>query len=194
MNAVHLLLNWFFFQNLALVYGLGLVPALGGRQDYRFQAADFGFGVLFMTIAVFLSWGLNWLVVDLIGFGFLRTLVFVLVIASLVHVFNGLADRLSHKTAESLRIFTGPINASCAAMGLIVLLNGAGLGIVDLAIACLGAVLGFGAALALHSGIMRRMELEWLPRHFRGIPFALISLGLVSLVFMSISSLLLPGM
>jgi len=194
MSTVQLLLYYFFFQNLTLVFGLGLVPVLGGRQDYRFHKLDFWFAILFMAIAVMLTWGLNWLIVGLLGFGFLRTMLFVLVIALMIHAFDRLAGKLSQRTAESVRIMTGPINASCAVMGLVVLVSGGNLGLLDSLIAALGAVLGFGAALLMHSGIMRRMELEWLPRHFRGLPFALISLGLVSLVFMSISSLLVPGM
>lgn len=194
MSAVHILVSYFFFQNLALVYGLGLAPVLGSGQEYRFRWGDLGFAALFLGLALPLAWLANWVFVTLLGLGFLRTLLFALVILALVHALDLLAGRLGASRGESLRLFTGPVNASCLAMGLAVLVTGQRLGIVEALLATAAAVAGYGAALGLHGGIMRRMELEWLPRHFRGAPFALISLGLVALVFMSLSSLLLSGL
>ena len=193
MSTVYLILNFFFVQNLLLVFGLGLSPALKQGQAFRLKPAEFFASAVMMLLGVVIAWSLNLLLVNWLGLTYLRTLIFVLVLIILLYGTRAVAARFNSERQAALAAIIMPVNMSCAAMGLMVLCSAPGLGIVDALMAAIGGILGFGAAFFIYGEVLERMDLEWVPKPFRGLPMALICLGLIALVFLSISSLLLPG-
>jgi electron transport complex protein RnfA len=193
MNSIYLVLNFFFIQNLLLVFGLGMTPALRQGQAYRMRwGALLSMSVL-MLVACLAAWGLHALLVTWLGLSYLQTMSYVLVLVCLIYATRAVAKRSSAARQDDFQALVLPVNISSASLGLMVLVTGQGFGFLDALAASCGGILGYGLALFLYGEALQRMELEWIPKPFRGLPLALISLGLVSLVFMSVSALLLPG-
>jgi electron transport complex protein RnfA len=193
MSLVFVALNYFFMQNLLLTYGFGFGRHLKKKKDFRFKPAQFAVNSLLLLLSVSLAWGLNQLFVVMLGLVYLRTMLFVLVLVALVYATRTIAGRHGGEMADFLNVVF-PANLLSVAMGLMVLSTGEGNGAAEALAAAVGGILGYGAASFLYGEVMARMDLEWVPRAFRGLPLGLVSLGLVSLVFMAVSALLLPGM
>jgi electron transport complex protein RnfA len=194
MKTVNLIVSFFFMQNLLVVYGLGLAPALRAGTAFRPRLGVFLSSALLMGIAVMAAWGLHALLVDLLGLAYLRTIAYVLVLVGLIFGTQAVAKRVSERNRGNFDALVKPVNISCATLGLMILVTGQDLGFPEALAAGCGGILGYGAGLFLYGEALQRMELEWIPKAFRGLPLALISLGLVSLVFMAVSALLLPGL
>ena len=194
MSTVYLMLSFFFVQNLLLVFGLGMTPAFREGMAFRWRTGSFLATALLMLVSAMAAWGLHALIVGYLGLQYLRTLVFVLVLVCLIYGTRGIAWRFSQTGTGNVDSIIMPVNTSSATLGLMILVSGQGLGAVEALAAACGGILGYGVALFLYSEVLRRMDLEWVPKPFRGLPLALISLGLIALIFMSVSALLLPGL
>ncbi len=193
MKLLGIFLDYFFLQNLVLVFGLGLTPALRRGQGFRLQRQEFLAGGSLMLVGVLVSWGLQAIFVGLLGLVYLRTMLLIITFLGVLYGLRILIGRLFNIGGGLDPALVLPVNISCAAMGLMVLCSNQGFGIVEVLVAALGGVLGYGAAFFLFGEVLGRMELEWVPKPFRGLPLALICLGFVALVFMAISVLLIPG-
>lgn len=175
--------------NFVLSRFLGLCPFFGVSRKLD-TAIGMSFAVTFvMTVAGIITWIIQYSVLNPFGLGYLQTIVFILVIASLVQFVEIVLEKISPALYNSLGIFLPLITTNCAILGAAILNIQEGFGFVQMLVFTIGSALGFGLALIVFSGIRERVELSDVPTHFRGMPIAFVTAGILALAFMGFSGL-----
>ena len=175
--------------NFVLTNFLGLCPFVGVSRRFE-AAAGMALATLFvLTLASGASWvAWHWLLEPL-GLGYLRTLVFILLIAAVVQATEMLVRASSPLLHELLGVFLPLITTNCAVLGVALINLERQHGFVESLVFGAAAAAGFGLALLAFAGLRERMESADLPAAFRGTPIALVTAGLMALAFMGFSGL-----
>jgi electron transport complex protein RnfA len=175
--------------NFVLTQFLGLCPFVGVSRRFE-AAAGMALATLFvLTLASGASWvAWHWLLEPL-GLGYLRTLVFILLIAAVVQATEMLVRASSPLLHELLGVFLPLITTNCAVLGVALVNLDRQHGFVESLVFGAAAAAGFALALLAFAGLRERMESADLPAAFRGTPIALVTAGLMALAFMGFSGL-----
>jgi electron transport complex protein RnfA len=175
--------------NVVLTGYLGLCPFVGVGRRLE-AAAGMAIATLFvLTLASGASWiAWHWLLEPL-GLGYLRTLVFILLIAALVQFSEMLVRSTSPLLHQLLGVFLPLITTNCAVLGVALINLDRGHGFLESLVFGAAAGAGFGAALIAFAGLRERLESADLPETFRGAPIALVTAGLMALAFMGFAGL-----
>jgi Na+-translocating ferredoxin:NAD+ oxidoreductase subunit A len=175
--------------NFVLTQFLGLCPFVGVSRRFE-AAAGMALATLFvLTLASGASWvAWHWLLEPL-GLGYLRTLVFILLVAAVVQATEMLVRASSPLLHELLGVFLPLITTNCAVLGVALVNLDRQHGFVESLVFGAAAAAGFGLALLAFAGLRERMESADLPAAFRGTPIALVTAGLMALAFMGFSGL-----
>jgi electron transport complex protein RnfA len=175
--------------NVVLTGYLGLCPFVGVGRRLE-AAAGMAIATLFvLTLASGASWiAWHWLLEPL-GLGYLRTLVFILLIAALVQFTEILVRSTSPLLHQLLGVFLPLITTNCAVLGVALINLDRGHGFLESLVFGAAAGAGFGAALIAFAGLRERLESADLPEAFRGAPIALVTAGLMALAFMGFAGL-----
>ncbi len=120
---------------------------------------------------------------------FLRTIAFILVIASLVQFVEMVIQKTSPALYKSLGIFLPLITTNCAILGVALLNIDENYGFIESVVHGIAAGVGFTLALVLMAGIREKLELADIPKPLQGIPIAFIVAGLMAIAFLGFSGL-----
>lgn len=120
---------------------------------------------------------------------FLRTLVFIVVIASLVQVVEITLQKLSPPLYQALGIYLPLITTNCAVMGVAVLNANNHRSVLNATIYGFCSAIGFSLALILFSSIREKLDLAKVPKPFEGTAIALITAGILAMGFFGFSGL-----
>jgi len=173
-----------FINNFVLSRFLGLCPFLGVSRNLS-SAFGMGMAVIFvMTIASFVTWPIYHLVLVPYDIVYLRTIAFILVIASLVQFVEMVMNKAAPALYQALGIFLPLITTNCAILGVAVLNIDDELTLTESLVQGFSAGIGFTLALVLMAGIRERLELGQIPESLRGVPIALVCAGLMSIAFL----------
>ncbi len=173
-----------FINNFVLSRFLGLCPFMGVSRNIS-SAIGMGMAVIFvMTIASLVTWPLYHLVLHTYDITYLRTIVFILVIASLVQFVEMALEKTAPALYQALGIFLPLITTNCAILGVAMLNIDDELSLIESLTQGFAAGVGFTLALVLMAGIRERLELARVPKIFEGVPIALICAGLMSIAFL----------
>lgn len=184
-----ILVGAIFVNNFVLARFLGICPFLGVSRSVE-TAAGMGMAVTFvMAAATAVTWLLQELVLGPFRIEYLQTIVFILVIASLVQLVEMVIQKVSPVLYQSLGIYLPLITTNCAVLGLAVLAVQKGYSFVESIIFAVGAALGFTLALILFAGLRERLEFAPVPASLRGAAIALVTAGLLSLAFMGFAGM-----
>jgi electron transport complex protein RnfA len=201
-----------FVNNFVLARFLGLCPFIGvsKRTD---AAVGMGLAVTFvMTLASVVTWliyrfllaagpGNLFALAGLIDettelTPVLKTISYILVIASLVQLVEMIIRKASPALYQSLGIYLPLITTNCAVLG-VALLNttdypgGAGqLPFLGAVVQGFCAGVGFTLVMLLMSAIRERLELARVPRAFQGLPIAFVCTGLMALAFLGFQGMI----
>jgi electron transport complex protein RnfA len=188
-HFVLLIISAVLVNNFVLARFLGICPFLGVSKKTE-TAIGMSMAVVFvMTIAALATWLLQTYILVPFGIEYLQTIVFILVIASLVQLVEMVIQKVSPVLYQALGIFLPLITTNCAVLGVAVLNIQKGHTFWEAIVFAFGASLGFGLALVLFAGIRERLELADVPKSLRGTAIALITAGLLSLAFMGFAGL-----
>ncbi|TET21243.1 electron transport complex subunit RsxA [candidate division TA06 bacterium B3_TA06] len=182
-----------FVNNIVLMRFLGLCPFFGVSTRLS-TAIGMSSAVLFvMTFATWITWGVYHLVLvpgSVIlggilpqGLVFLRTVSFILVIASLVQLVEMFLKKFVPVLYSALGIYLPLITTNCAILGVAFLVIDNKFGFLQGTIFAIGTALGFGLVMVLFAAIRERLELAPISKSFRGYPIAFIAAALVSIAF-----------
>jgi electron transport complex protein RnfA len=175
--------------NFVLTQFLGLCPFVGVSRRFE-AAAGMALATLFvLTLASGASYAVWHWILEPLGLGYLRTLVFILLIAAVVQVTEMLVRVSSPLLHELLGVFLPLITTNCAVLGVALLNLERQHGFVESLVFGAAAAAGFGLALLAFAGLRERLETADVPAAFRGTPLALITAGLMALAFMGFGGL-----
>lgn len=153
-------------------------------------AVGMGFAATFVLVmSSVITWFVNKLLV-VSGLEFLRTVSFILVIATFVQFIEFVIKKNSPALYEALGIYLPLITTNCIILGVAILNAQAKYGLLEAIFHALGAGLGFLLALVIFAGIRERLELYELPKPFEGLPIALILASIISMAFMGFQGLI----
>ena len=175
--------------NFVLMRFLGLCPFLGVSRRIKTAIGMSSAVVFVMTMASVVTWLIYHYVLVEYNLVYLRTVTFILVIASLVQLVELALQKLSPALYKALGIYLPLITTNCAVLGVSVLNIQKEYSLLATTIFGFGAALGFGLAMLLFSGLRERIDLCDTPLPFRGTAIALITAGLLSLAFMGFTGL-----
>ena len=184
-----------FINNFVLSRFLGLCPFFGVSKKLS-SAAGMGMAVIFvMAIASSFTWVIYHYVLEPYHLDYLRTIVFILVIAGLVQLVEMALQKYSPTLYEALGIFLPLITTNCAVLGVTIIntdLNQAtGMPYTFIESLWNGIMsgVGFSLALLLIAGIREKTEFAPVPRALEGLPIAFITAGLMALAFLGFAGL-----
>jgi len=193
-----------FINNFVLARFLGICPYIGVSKNMD-SALGMGMAVIFvMTLASMVTWLINQYMLKpttsnifyLIfsakqppDLTYLKTIAFILVIASLVQFVEMVVQKSSPTLYKSLGIYLPLITTNCSILGVALLNLDAGYNFIESIVNGFAAGLGFTIALILMAGIRERLELAPIPKPLKGIPIAFLMAGLMSIAFLGFSGL-----
>ena len=169
--------------NYVLSRFLGICPFLGVSKKLD-QATGMGIAVIFvMLVATAVTWPIQYYILDANGLGYMQTIVFILVIASLVQFIEIVLKKFIPALHKSLGVYLPLITTNCAVLGVTINNITDGYNFVESIVSALGCGLGFLLAMVLLSGLRSRIEESQIPPSFRGLPVTLIAASFLSLAF-----------
>ncbi|MFH1407368.1 MAG: RnfABCDGE type electron transport complex subunit A [Candidatus Omnitrophota bacterium] len=181
-----------FVKNFVLTRFLGLCSFIGISQEMK-SSFPLGIAVIFVsTCASTITWCIYRYLLLPFNIEFLRTISFILVIASFVQLVEMVILKTSPALYRALGIYLPLITVNCAVMGVAVLnseemfLAGRPIhGSFVLSLVqgfCVGV--GYMLAISLMAGMRERLAMANIPRSLRGAPIAFIIASLMSMSFM----------
>ncbi len=196
-KLLSVLLSAVLVNNFVLSKFMGICPFLGVSKKTD-SALGMGGAVIFvMTMAAAVTFPVyNYILVPL-QLDYLRTIVFILIIAMFVQLVELILKRFLPALGKSLGIYLPLITTNCAVLGVTILnadsyADSFLLSIVN----ALGGGIGFALALIIFSGVRERMEEADIPDFFKGLPATLVAASILSLAFSGFSGVvegLFPG-
>ncbi|MBQ7728698.1 MAG: RnfABCDGE type electron transport complex subunit A [Clostridia bacterium] len=175
--------------NVVLSQFLGLCPFLGVSGKIKTALGMSGAVVFVMALSSFVSAVIYELLLKPYDLGYLRTIVFILIIAALVQFVEMVLKKFIPALHQSLGVYLPLITTNCAVLGAALKNVQDGLNIGMSTLAGTGTAIGFGVAIIIMAGIREKIEGNDVPRAFRGLPLALMTAGLMAIAFMGFSAL-----
>lgn len=189
-TLIIILFSAIFVNNFVLSKFLGICPFLGVSKKLS-SAVGMSLAVTAVMVA---SSAVTWPIYTYLlkpKYEYLQTLVFILVIASLVQIVEIILKKFIPPLYKSLGIYLPLITTNCAVLGVALLNIQESYTFLESLINSLGAGLGFMLALVLFSGIREKLEKnEYIPKALRGLPIALIAASIVSVSFMGFAGVI----
>jgi electron transport complex protein RnfA len=173
-----------FVNNVVLVRYLGQCPFFGvsNRLD---TAIGMSMAVVFViTLASVVTWLVQHYILNPYGLGYLQTIAFILVIATLVQLVEMFLQKSVPALYRALGIFLPLITTNCAVMGVAVLNIQNDYSFVDTLVFAFSSSIGYGVALTLMTGIRERLNTAPVLSNLRGTPAAMITACMLALAFM----------
>jgi len=175
--------------NFVLSRFLGICPFLGVSKKTSTALGMSGAVVFVMTLAAAVTWLVQTYVLDKLGIGYMQTIAFILIIASLVQLVEIILKKFLPSLHAALGIFLPLITTNCAVLGMAVLSIQNKYTFVETVVFGFASSLGFALALVLFTGLREKIDRSNPPKAFKGVAIALITAALLSMAFMGFSGL-----
>ena len=171
--------------NILLAQFLGNCPFLGTSKKME-TAVGMSMAVVFVLVmAGVITWITNTYFLQKLGLEYLRTVAFILVIASLVQFVEMFLKKSIPGLYAGLGIFLPLITTNCAVMGACLININEEYTFIEALVASFSYAVGFGLALILFAGVRERILLARVPRPLQDTAIALVTAGVLSLTFMA---------
>lgn len=189
MKFIIILMTSVLVNNYVLVRFLGICPFLGVSKKLN-QAVGMGTAVTFvMLMATAVTYPVYEYLLLPNDMTYMRTIVFILVIAALVQLVEIILKKYIPSLHKSLGIYLPLITTNCAVLGVTINNINDGYGFAESMVSSLGCGLGFLLAMVLFAGVRARIEDAKPPECFKGLPITLISASIVALSFMGFAGI-----
>lgn len=176
--------------NVVLTQFLGLCPLMGASRRLD-TAVGLGLATLFvMTLASVTTFFVDHAILTPLGAGYLRTLVFIGLIAALVQASELAMKAYSPRLFEALGLYLPLITTNCAVLGVALLSARKESTLLETLFFSLGSSLGFILVLILFSGVRERIEIADVPKPFQGAAIGLITAGIAAIAFSGFSGMI----
>ncbi len=182
-SLILILMGGVLINNYVLQQFLGICPFLGVSKKVN-QASGMGMAVIFvMLFATAATWPIYNFVLVPLKIEYFQTIVFILVIATLVQFVEIILKRFIPSLHASLGIYLPLITTNCAVLGVTINNITAGYNFLESMISSLGVGLGFLLAMLLFAGVRSKLDDSNAPKCFRGLPVTLIAASIVAMAF-----------
>ncbi|MBT4163161.1 MAG: electron transport complex subunit RsxA [Gammaproteobacteria bacterium] len=188
-DVLLILLTTIFVNNFVMVQFLGLCPFMGASQRID-TAIGMSMATTFvLTLASAVSYLLDSYILIPFELEYLRIIVFIVLIASLVQFSQVIMRATQPLLHEALGLFVPLITTNCAVLGVALLNTQSGHNFAESVIYGFGAAVGFSGLLVVFAAIRERLNGAEIPAPFQGAAINMITAGILSLAFMGFTGL-----
>lgn len=196
-NILAITIGAILVNNFVLSKFLGICPFLGVSKKLETALGMSGAVIFVMTLASLVTSLIYKYVLSqtfiiggtAVSLTFLKILVFIVVIASLVQLVEIILQKFSPPLYQALGIFLPLITTNCAVLGAAELNVQAGRGVIESTVFGFCSALGFALALILFASLREKLDLAKVPAPLQGTAIGLITAGILAMVFMGFSGL-----
>ena len=176
-------LSSMLIDNVVLIQFLALCPFIGMTTDTG-KAMGMGIATSFvMVLATVATWPLYYSVLAPLGLTFLQTLVFILVIASLVQLVEFYLKKSAPALYSSMGVYLALITTNCAILAVTLNCISKEYNFAESIVYAVGSAAGFLMSMVLMSGIRQRIKIAPVPNFLKGTPVLFVAAGLLSMAF-----------
>lgn len=194
-----IIISAIFVNNILLSQFLGICPFLGVSNKLSTATGMSGAVCFVITLATIVTYLINKYLLLPFGLGFLQTIAFILVIAALVQIVEIVLKKISPSLYQALGIFLPLITTNCAVLGVAITVvtkeftyGGAEphlLNMGEAIVYALATSVGYGIAMILFAGLREHLAGNQVPEAFKGLPIALITVGIMAMAFLGFSGI-----
>jgi Na+-transporting NADH:ubiquinone oxidoreductase subunit E len=188
-----------FIENMALAFFLGMCTFLAISKKIE-AAVGLGIAVvvvLAITVPInnliytnlLREGALAWAGYPEVDLSFLGLLTYIGVIAALVQILEMVLDKYFQDLYNALGVFLPLITVNCAIMGASLFMVERDYNFGESVVYGLGAGVGWALAIVALAGIREKLKYSDVPEGLRGLGITFITVGLMSLGFMSFSGI-----
>lgn len=175
--------------NVVLSQFLGICSFLGVSKQIKTSASLGGAVIFVMAISSAVANLLYTFLLEPLHLEYLETIVFILVIATLVQMVEMFLKKVSPAIYQALGIYLPLITTNCAVLGVAITNVQNNYGFAESVAAGIGTAVGYTIAIVLLAGIRERIDESSIPAPFRGAPVVLLSAALMAIAFMGFGGL-----
>lgn len=176
--------------NVVLSQFLGICPFLGVSKKTETAAGMGGAVVFVITLSSFVTALIYKFILLPLDISYLQTIVFILVIASLVQFVEMFLKKNMPPLYESLGVYLPLITTNCAVLGVALTNVTKSYGILESVVNGFATAVGFLIAIVIMAGIREKIEYNDIPERFKGTAIVLITASLMSIAFMGFSGMI----
>lgn len=185
-----ILISSILINNFVMSRFLGICPFLGVSKRVE-TAVGMGAAVTFvMAMTSLITYIVQYAILVPLNIEYLQTIIFILVIASLVQFVEMVIQKTSPTLYQALGVYLPLITTNCAVLGVAIININDKYDLIQALFNGIGAALGFTLAIVLFAGIRERLELSDIPKPLKGFPIAFITAGLMSVAFLGFQGLI----
>ena len=189
-NLILLSLGSALINNVVLSQFLGLCPFLGVSKKVK-TALGMGGSVIFViTLSSLVTGVIYEQLLKRFDITYLKTIVFILVIAALVQFLEMFLKRYIPSLYKALGVYLPLITTNCAVLGVALTNVTKEYNLLEGTVNGFSTALGFAISIVILSGLRERMQYNDIPKPFKGMPIVLISAGLMAIAFCGFSGLI----
>lgn len=190
IDLLQLIIKSAIVDNVVFIQYLAICPFIGMTAETD-KATGMGIATSFVIIlATAVTWPIYKLVMIPLGLQFLQTLIFILVIASLVQLVEFFLKKSIPALYRSMGVYLALITTNCAVLGVTINCISKNYNYGESLVYALGSALGFLISMVVMSGVRSRLKIAKLPRSFQGTPVLYVAAGLLSLAFLGFKGLI----
>ena len=183
ITVLLLMLSSVLVQNFIFSKFYGICPFLG-VSDKPSTAMGMGLAVTFViTLASAATWAVYTFILEPFGLTFLKTIAFILIIASLVQFIEMFLKKFIPALYQALGIYLPLITTNCAVLSVALLNIQNEYNFVYSVAFGFSAAVGFLMAILIFAGVRSRLQFAEPPKAFRGMPIVLIAAALIAMAF-----------
>lgn len=201
MDFLMIVISSALISNVVLSRFLGICPFLGVSNKIE-NATGMGFSVMFVVfMSTIITFVINKYLLLKSGIfnadlTYLQTIVFILVIATLVQLVEMVLKKYVKSLYKALGVYLPLITTNCCVLGVSLTVAGDNIKYPTLQHAmcyAFGTSFGFFLAINLLASIREKIEYNDIPKSFKGKPIVLITACLMAIAFFGFSNLNFGG-
>lgn len=190
LDALKLFIKAAIIENVVFIQYLAICPFIGMTNDTQ-KASGMGLATTFVIIlATAVTWPLYHLVMVPLGLEFLQTLIFILVIASLVQLVEFFLKKAVPSLYSAMGVYLALITTNCAVLAVTINCISKNYNYGQSLIYAFGCAFGFLISMVVMSGVRSRVKISNIPQSFKGTPILFITASLLSMAFLGFKGLI----
>lgn len=190
IDILKILISSAIVDNVVFIQYLAICPFIGMTSETD-KAAGMGIATSFVIVlATAVTWPIYKLVMIPLHLEFLQTLIFILVIASLVQLVEFFLKKSIPSLYRSMGVYLALITTNCAVLGVTINCISKNYNYGESIVYALGTALGFLMSMVIMSGVRSKLKTAKIPKAFQGTPILYIAASLLSLAFLGFKGLI----
>ena len=190
LSYLSLAISCVLVSNIVLTQFLGICPFLGVSKNKN-SAFGMGLAVMGVTVsATLITFGLNKLVLMPLNIEYMQTVVYILVIASLVQFVEMVIKKLFPSLYEAFGVYLPLITTNCVVLGVCLNVVNYDYNLLQALVYSVSITAGYMLVLVIFSSIRSQLERVNVPKAFKGIPIALMVAACMAMAFSAFNGII----